>query len=638
LLLQFLAGSIPAGISNDTPNNERCGTMCGIAGWINPSENLLAYKNVIENMTEKLVPRGPDEMGYWYSEHALLGHRRLCVVDPAGGKQPMIKQRGEQTYVIVYNGELYNTEELRSELQLLGHEFISNSDTEVLLEAYIEWGSGCAERINGIYAFGVLNDKDKSLFLCRDRFGVKPLFYAQRGNSLIFASELKSLLKHPQVESAIDSEGLAEIFALGPARTPGHGIYRDVYEVKPGCFILYDPTGIRKRSYWGFESMPHTDSPEKTLEVLRELVVDSIERQLAADVPVCTFLSGGLDSSAITAIAAKYFHTKNQILNTYSIDYVDNELFFKASSFQPNSDAHWIRIMSDRFGTNQHSVKFDTPELVQSLLAATEARDLPGMADVDSSLWLFCREIKKDATVALSGECADEIFGGYPWFHNEHMINSNTFPWSHSMTERTRVLKQEITDYIQPEHYARKRYNETLVETPRLPGESPAEARRREIFYLNIRWFMSTLLDRKDRMSMAHGLEVRVPYCDHRLAQYVWNIPWDLKNWGGMEKGLLRKALEGILPEEVLYRKKSPYPKTHNPSYEKAVISMAVEILNDRTSPLLQLIDRKAVLDMAQQGSDYGKPWFGQLMAGPQMFAYLIQVDTWLRKYKVRIQ
>ncbi|WZL77874.1 asparagine synthase (glutamine-hydrolyzing) [Eubacteriales bacterium mix99] len=611
--------------------------MCGITGWINTADPISRYRDVIEKMTEELLPRGPDDLGYWCSDHALLGHRRLAVVDPAGGGQPMVRHRGNQTFVLVYNGELYNTSELRSELRSLGHGFISNSDTEVLLEAYIEWGPDCAQRINGIYAFGVWNEKEKSLFLCRDRFGVKPLFYARRGNSLIFASELKAMLKHPQIEPIVDSEGLAEIFALGPSRTPGNGIYRDVYEVRPGFTLFADPSGIRRHRYWNFESMPHTDSPKKTLETVRELVLDSIERQLTADVPVCTFLSGGLDSSIITAVAARHFQAKNQGLNTYSIDYVDNELYFRPSRFQPNSDAHWVKIVSEQFGTNHHPVKLDTPELAQALVSATEARDLPGMADVDSSLWLFCREIRKQATVGLSGECADEIFGGYPWFHNESMQSSNSFPWIPSVEERTGMLKREVLDAIRPEEYVRKRYNETLAETPRLPGEIPSEARRREIFYLNIRWFMSTLLDRKDRMSMAHGLEVRVPYCDHRLAQYVWNIPWELKNMGGMEKGLLRRAMEGLLPEEVLYRKKSPYPKTHNPSYEKAVLSMTREILNDRSSPLLQLLDRDAVLSLAQKKSDYGKPWFGQLMAGPQLFAYLIQVDTWLRKYQVRI-
>mgnify|MGYP000630692915 FL=1 len=612
--------------------------MCGIAGWVNLKENIYSQKRVVEDMTNVLTPRGPDSFGYWSSSHGLLGHRRLIVVDPAGGSQPMIKHRGENTYVIVYNGELYNTSELRETLKTLGHKFISSSDTEVLLESYIEWGPECTSHINGIFAFAVWNENDRSLFLCRDRFGVKPLFYAQRGNSLIFASELKAMLMHPLIEPDIDSEGLAEIFALGPARTPGHGIYKDVHELKPGHYILYNPSGLYDRCYWSFESAPHTDDLETTIETLRELVQNSIERQLVADVPVCTFLSGGLDSSAITAVASMYFkNNNNQQLHTYSIDYVDNEHFFRASAFQPNSDAHWVKLMSEKFNTIHHYIKFDTPQLVESLSSAVEARDLPGMADVDSSLWLFCKEIKKNATVALSGECADEIFGGYPWFYNEEMLNADTFPWARSIQERTNVFSKELIELIQPEKYILRRYRETLDETPRLPGENQLEARRREMFYLNIKWFMCTLLDRKDRTSMAHGLEVRVPYCDHRLAQYVWNIPWNMKILGGMEKGLLRKALSGILPDEVLYRKKSPYPKTHNPSYEKAVSAWITEILNDSSSPLLPFVDKKAILELTQNKSDYGKPWFGQLMAKPQLFAYLIQIDIWLRKYKVRV-
>ena len=612
--------------------------MCGIAGWINANENIYSQKEIIEAMTDKLAPRGPDASGFWCSPHALLGHRRLIVVDPAGGGQPMIRSRGENTYVIVYNGELYNTEELRQELKSRGHTFLSSSDTEVLLESFIEWGTECTSRINGIYGFAVWSEKDQNLFLCRDRFGVKPLFYAQRGSSFIFASELKALLAHSLVKPEIDSEGLAEIFALGPARTPGHGVFKGVYELKPAHYLVCNSSGIHIRRYWALESYPHTDSLDKTVETLRELVRDSIERQLVADVPVCTFLSGGLDSSAITAIAANYFKTHRQArLHTYSIDYVDNEIYFKASAFQPNPDAPWVKRMSEEFNTFHHYIKFDTPQLVESLSAAVDARDLPGMADVDSSLWLFCREIKKNATVALSGECADEVFGGYPWFHREDMLNADTFPWSRNISERTKVLSKELINEIRPEEYVRRRYVETLEEVPRLPGEDAVEARRREMFYLNITWFMANLLDRKDRMSMAHGLEVRVPYCDHRLVQYVWNIPWEMKMLNGREKGLLRKALAGVLPEDVLHRKKSPYPKTHNPSYEKAVTKWLLEILNDSSSPLLPLIDVKAVSALAESQSDYGKPWFGQLMAKPQLFAYLIQIDTWMRKYGVRI-
>ncbi|MCX8131104.1 MAG: asparagine synthase (glutamine-hydrolyzing) [Clostridia bacterium] len=612
--------------------------MCGIAGWIDLKEDLSQQQSILEAMSQKLSPRGPDASGIWLAKHAIIAHRRLVVVDPSGGRQPMIRQRGSFNYVITYNGELYNTKDLREELEDLGHIFISKSDTEVLLVSYLEWGNQCVDHLNGIYAFAIWDEKTQSIFLARDRFGVKPLFYALRGSSLIFASELKSLLAHPNIKPELTSEGLAEIFALGPARTPGHGVFKNIFEVKPAHYLLFDSTGIRHRKYWSLESRPHTDNLDTTIEKVRYLVTDTIERQLISDVPVCTFLSGGLDSSAITALASKHFTQKAKgKLNTFSIDYLDNEKYFKPGIFQPNSDAPWIRRISHEFDTQHHYITIDTNQLTDALSDAVKARDLPGMADIDSSLWLFCREVKKTSTVALSGECADEVFGGYPWFHREDALNASTFPWSGSLSERTNYFSPELNEAINAAEYIERRYQETLKEVPRLKEEDSLEARKRELFYLNIVWFMSVLLDRKDRMSMAHGLEVRVPYCDHRLVEYVWNIPWAMKALGGREKGLLRKALENILPDDVLYRKKSPYPKTHNPAYEKAVVKWLTEILNDRNSPILPLVNNKFLKAQSGSMSDYGEPWFGQLMAAPQMYAYLIQVDTWLRENKVSL-
>lgn len=610
--------------------------MCGIAGWIDLKADLSEQHKIIEDMTQKLIPRGPDSEGFWISPHALLGHRRLAVVDPERGTQPMVRVHSEVTYVIIYNGELYNTLEIRRELESRGYNFQTTCDTEVLLTAYIEWGERCVDILNGIFAFAVWNDKTRSIFLARDRFGVKPLFYAVRGSSFIFSSELKALLEHPLIEPELSTDGLAEIFALAPSRTPGHGVYKDVLEVRPAHCIFFDCNGMKLYQYWALKSEPHTDSLSDTIEKVRCLVLDTIERQLVSDVPICTFLSGGLDSSIITAHAANYFKKNGKgRLHTFSIDYVDNDLFFKPSAFQPNTDAPWVKFMSDTFETHHHYITVDTPQLVDALAGAVEARDLPGMADIDSSLWLFCREIKKTHVVSLSGECADEVFGGYPWFHREEAFKADTFPWMLNLAERTKVLSSDLIERIRPEEYVANRYNQTLSEVPRLPGEDPLEARRREIFFLNIYWFMSTLLDRKDRMSMAAGLEVRVPFCDHRMVEYVWNIPWEMKTLDGREKGILRKALSGILPDEILLRKKSPYPKTHNPAYEKAVRNWLLEILYDYSSPLLPFIDVKAVRALAESTSDYGKPWFGQLMAAPQMFAFLIQVDTWLRKNKV---
>lgn len=500
--------------------------MCGIAGWIDFQANLNLQGPILEAMTQTLANRGPDAAGIWLSNHAALGHRRLVVVDPKGGQQPMIRRQGNNIYVIVYNGELYNTPELRRELEARGHTFQSHSDTEALLASFIEWGQLCVDRFNGIYAFGIWDETKQSLFLARDRMGVKPLFYSERGSSLLFGSELKTLLAHPLVKPEVDSDGLAEVMVLGPSRTPGQGVFRGVKEVRPGNCLVYDRKGIRISRYWSLASKPHEDDLDTTTEKIRELVVDAIKRQLVADVPVSTFLSGGLDSSAITAVAAEHFRQKGLgNLHTFSVDFEGNDRYFKASEFQPNSDAQWVARMSDHFNTCHHYVNLDTCQQMLALDNAMRARDLPGMADVDSSLYLFCREIKKEATVALSGECADEVFGGYPWFHSQEALTSGSFPWLRSLDQRLRLYSPEVNGRIRPVEYVYQRYQETLAEVPRLPGEEPLEARRREMFYLNINWFMQALLDRKDRMSMLTGLEVRVPFCDHRIVEYVWNIP-----------------------------------------------------------------------------------------------------------------
>jgi len=550
----------------------------------------------------------------------------------------MIRKVGKSSYIIIYNGELYNTPELRKELEQRGHTFSGHSDTEVLLASYIEWGKDCLPRLNGIFAFAVWDDLRQRLFLARDRLGVKPLFYTQRGSSFLFASELKALLANPLVKPVLDAEGLAEVFVMGPSRTPGHGIFKGVSELKPGCFIHADKRGVvQEKRYWSLESRAHEDDLETTIAKVRHLVEDSVKRQLVADVPVATFLSGGVDSTALTAIAASAFALDGRgTLHTYSIDYAENDRYFQQSLFQPNADAPWAKLASEKIGTIHHGILIDSAELAAALSDAVKARDLPGMADVDSSLLLFCREVKKDVTVVLSGECADEVFGGYPWFTHREEYTAETFPWIRNIDARMKLLSPETVFVLRPHEYLRERYQQALWEVPRLMGEDALEARMREMFYLNITRFMPTLLDRKDRMSMAVGLEARVPFCDHRLVEYVWNIPWSMKYYGGREKAVLRLALNGLVPEEVLNRKKSPYPKTHHPAYLAAVRERVLSILADSEAPLNRLIDYEAVRAFAASEEAAVKfPWFGQLMGGPQLLAFLTQVNSWLRDYKV---
>jgi asparagine synthase (glutamine-hydrolysing) len=613
--------------------------MCGITGWIDWYLDLTKHPTTIENMTETLKPRGPDASGTWISVHCALGHRRLSVIDPENGAQPMIRKLDNKPYIIVYNGEVYNALELRRELQGRGYEFKTHCDTEVLLTAYMEWGASCLDRLNGIFAFAIWNEEKQQLFLARDRVGVKPLFYSSpRDGMFLFGSEPKSILANPNIQATLGKEGLAEVFAIGPARTPGHGIFEQLHELKPGNYMTFDRNGQSTRTYWGLKSHEHPDHIEATASTIRVLLQDTVERQLISDVPVCTLLSGGLDSSALTALAVDYYKNQGQ-LHTYSVDYVDNNIHFQASDFQPNSDAPWIERMTTHLRTAHHNIEFDTPELVKCLKDVVLARDFPGMADVDASLLLFCREIKKGATVAVSGEAADEIFGGYPWFHREESLQARTFPWALSTPDRVQLLSPELNDWIKPEQYVARRYEEAVSEVPRLAGETEAQARMREMSYLNITRFMPTLLDRKDRMSMAAGLEVRVPYCDHRLIEYVWNVPWEIKTSGDREKGILRKALVGVLPEDVLTRKKSPYPKTHNPNYLAAVKAWVLEILNDESSPILPFIDTTKIRQLAEmEASQFNLPWFGQLMTGPQFFAYLAQVNYWLETYNITIR
>lgn len=615
--------------------------MCGISGWVDWELDLTGELKTIQNMNLRLSHRGPDADGIWRSASVALAHRRLVVVDPEGGAQPMTRSRQGSIYTIVYNGELYNTPELRRELQARGCIFeTANSDTETLLLAYMEWGPACVEKFNGIFAFAIWDEDRESLFMARDRLGVKPLFYNPRDTGLLFASELKALLAHPWVEPDIDEEGLAELLLMGPSRTPGHAVFRGIKELRPGHSLIFNRGGINIQRYWALESHPHEDDLIKTADTVRQLFIDTVTRQLVADVPVCTLLSGGLDSSAITAVAAGEFRKSGRDrLHSFSVDYQGNQEYFRPSHFQPDSDAAWVELVSAHLGTEHHQIKLGNKELADALEAAMIANDLPGMADIDSSLYLFCREIKKQATVALSGECADEIFGGYPWFYDRQMLGSDTFPWIRMIDARMDFLSPEIVARIRPREYLADRYREAVGETPLLPGENTQAARTRQMFYLNITRFMPTLLDRKDRMSMACGLEVRVPFSDHRLLQYVWNIPWEMKTCDNMPKGILRRAMRGVLPEAVLNRPKSPYPKTHHPQYLALMRERLNNILNDSSSLLLDIINANALKEILAGSSNVmPRPFFGQLMGEAQYLAFLIQLDTWLRMYKVKIR
>ena len=602
--------------------------MCAIAGII----GLPVDRQTMDRMLLTMERRGPDGNGTYEDHDCTLLHARLAIIDPAGGAQPMtLKWEGEY-YHLVYNGELYNATELRTELEHLGHCFLTHSDTEVLLHGYAQWREQVLEKLNGIFAFAVWEEKKKRLFLTRDRMGVKPLFYSIISGGLVFASEIKTLLAFPDIKPCLDLEGVAQLLLLGPGRIPGSGVLKGIYEMEPGCCGTFEQRKINIQRYWKLTDREHRENFADTVSYVRYLVEDAIKRQMISDVPIGCFLSGGLDSSIITSVCAR---EKGSALDTFSVDYHDNDLYFQPGKFQPNSDRAFINVMCEHLSCAHHWTVLDQEQLLGCLKDATCARDLPGMADVDFSLLAFCGEIRKHVKVALSGECADEIFGGYPWYRDPQVRDVNGFPWAQNIQQRMGFLTDDVKEKIDGVEFVHSQYRQTMDQADILPGTSPLETRMKQMMNMNLRWFMQTLLDRKDRMSMYHGLEVRVPFCDHRIAEYLYAVPWDYKDYQGREKGLLREAVKGLLPEQILWRKKSPYPKTHHPRYAELVTAQLEKLLKQPNAALFAIVSKDALRNLLISSSS--QPWYGQLMTGPQTIAYFLQIQYWLEHNKIQI-
>ncbi len=614
--------------------------MCSIAGFYNSNKDFNTeheqYSYILNDMNKALVHRGPDAQNTVLLSHCGMAHTRLSIRDVARGEQPMKKVIGENTIYIVYNGEIYNTKELKSELFTLGYTFDTTSDTEVILNCFLHFGPDFVHRLNGIFAFAIYDEHIQTIYLYRDHFGVKPLYYSVADDgTLVFASEIKGLLCYPGIRPVIDARGLCEVFGIGPSKTPGCGVFQNIDEVKPGHFMKSSLYGMTDFTYYRITSTPHTDSYEDTVEKVHYLVKDSIERQIVSDVPVCTFLSGGIDSSIVSSVCATKLKEQGKQLHTFSFDFKDNSIYFKSNAFQPEQDRPYVDMMVSHIGSDHTYLTCNYSDLADYLYTSVESRDMPTMADVDSSLLYFCSLVAKEYKVVLTGECADEIFGGYPWFYREELLSAYTFPWMKDLSPRLAVLSPELRESLDIPEYVSSLYNSLLSKINLLPGESDTEKRRRQISYLNIRMFMQTLLDRMDRTSMASGLEARVPFADPRILEYVFNVPWEFKYSEGCEKKLLREAMKDYVPHEIMYRKKSPYPKSYDPHYENELARRLQNVIDDSQSPLLSLIDKEYVKGFIAAPKDYGKPWFGQLMAGPQMMAYLLQVDYWLRKYNI---
>lgn len=608
--------------------------MCGITGFCNLTQTYTTkhahWEDVLTQMRMALLHRGTD------STPLLQTHIGICAngILPAGGGT----DAGTFSAVSL-DGTIFNAEELQQEF------FVSDcpktpgysADGMLLLSLYQHTDTKFLSRLNAAGSFALWDEAAQKLLLVRDRIGAKPLFYTFLDHTLVFASEPKALFLFPGITPSIDADSLRELLAVGPARTPGNGWFCGIHEVLPGHILTLDRDGIHDSVYWELESRIHTDSYDDTKENVSFLVRDAVMRQMVSDTPLCSFLSGGLDSGIVTSIAAARLRERNSALATFSFDFAENDIYFQSNTFQPERDLPYVRQMADYCGTQHTYLECNTESLCALLDTAVDVKDMPGMTDVDASLIYFCSQVKKNAGTALTGECADEIFGGYPWFYRTELLHRDGFPWSADMSARTAFLAEDVMDDLHLPEYASACYQTALSQVPRLDGESAEDARRREIAFLNIKWFMQTLLDRMDRAGSYCGLNARVPFADVRILSYVFNIPWQMKYQNGVEKALLRDACKDLLPDALFHRKKSPYPKTYHPGYEKMLAARFCEILNNSNAPILPLIDKKKALTFMEAPKEYGKPWFGQLMAGPQLMAYFIQINYWMEKYHLSV-
>ncbi|MCL2217368.1 MAG: asparagine synthase (glutamine-hydrolyzing) [Defluviitaleaceae bacterium] len=597
----------------------------GIVGCDKKGRNALAAAQICDGMLTALKGRGADVHGTYISEDVCLIH--TCHSDE--GKQPLRAAVGNKAFVLVFDGELYNKEEILKELLAKGSRFPETSDATIVLHAYATWGQSCVERMNGVFAFALWDGSQ--LFLARDRLGLRPLFYSMGTYGMVFASSIKTILAHPNIHPVINADGAAEIILLGPGRTPGSGIFKQISEINPGEHATYIPGhGVTKTAYWRLKAKTHRENFKDTTAVIRELLSDSVKRQFpGATKRASILLSGGLDSSAIAALA--------KAKESFSVDYIGNDKYFAPTDFQPEDDGAYIKRVVSHLGLRHKQIILGSDELADALSDAMDARGLPGMADIDSSLLLFLRRVREETPIAISGEGADEILGGYRWYQDEELLKQNSFPWSQSAENRAKFLLPELLEKIQsPKEYAYARYERTIKEAETLYDDEPIEGKIRQMYMLNLKWFLQCLAARNDTMAAAAGMSVRAPFLDYRLVEYLYNVPWSFKNHENREKGILREALKGILPDAVLFRKKSPFPKTHNPGYLARVRDMLKAVLNDDSSPIFSLVPKEMLKALADGESSTN--WYGQLMAHPQTIAYFLQINMWMKNYAVTIE
>ncbi len=564
--------------------------MCGIAGYFQLTDEHPPDYALISRMVNSIRHRGPDEFGAYFDNRCGLGQARLSIIDLAGGSQPLCNE--DRSLWITYNGEIFNYLELREQLIEAGHRFRTNSDTEVIIHAYEQWGTDCLSRFNGQFAFAIYNRRDKSFFIARDRLGIRPVFYTFHHGRIYFGSEIKTIFCEPSIPRQIDLQGLDEIFTwwtTAPPRTAFEGIH----ELEAGTCLLIKNGQVQTHQYWTL-SFPETFDRKRHYrswaEELRELLIDSVRLRLRADVPVGAYLSGGLDSSATTALIKHFTDTK---VETFSIAFHDAA--YDESDYQKQ--------MADFLGTSHHQIKCSYKDIAEYFPNVIWHTERPILRTAPTPLYLLSRLVRQhEFKVVLTGEGSDEIIGGYDifketlirnfwarnpesrWrplllkklyptlplsgararfyletFYKAGLAKRNEFYFSHIPRMNTTT---KIKDYFIPDvRNALQEYDSVSVFGERLPDNFSRWHHLCRAQYIEAKSLLAgyILSSQGDRMASANAVEGRFPFLDHRLVEFAATIPPWLKIFGLNEKYVLKKAMLKELPKTITDRVKQPY-------------------------------------------------------------------------------
>lgn len=597
--------------------------MCGIAGWIDRAESA-PFPRVLDAMTAAIAHRGPDGAGRYDALsrdggwRVALGHRRLAIIDLEGGVQPMLDPEGRAT--LVFNGEIYNYRELRRELAALGVVFHTHSDTEVLLNAYLVWGTECLPRLRGMFAFALWDAVRERLFLARDRFGKKPLYLWSDSGRLVFGSEIKALLAHPSVPCELDRRSVLEYLAWRYVPGP-HTLFQGIHKLPPGCFAVWEKGRLSRASWWSppdAGELVRRSAPRDPVGAFTRLLDDCVAVRMVSDVPFGAFLSGGLDSSAVVALMSRH---SSLPVNTFSVGYAEAEY----------SELRYARLVAERFSTSHHELVVHADDVIDELPRLTAFRDAPVAEPADLPIYRLSVEARRSVKMVLTGEGSDELLGGYP----KHRFEPFAALWQQAVPERVHdgVVEPLLNRLPYRFHRAKTLVRSFGLRDPyeRLPRwfgalspvqvaelcalEAPdraldprpfrvsrrASPLRRILTFDQASWLPDNLLERGDRMTMAASIESRMPFMDHELAQFLTKLPDDCRVRGLTQKWLLRRAMDGLLPREVLHRPKVGFRVPVNAWFRGRLAPWVSDLLTGPSSATRDWYRRDALSRLIQE-------------------------------------